>query len=141
MEEPSRASTLFLLVSILLIFLVGLDKQIVFRKVYGMEHMLRMKKFSTSDIHFKMSIFIPVTVVALGISLWKTIYTQAREDKDSVNVLFANIYSLYMILGSSYISSGHAVYLGDICPLLGVVESGADAKLCIKAVEKILVAR
>ena len=107
--------------------LVGIDKRIVFRKVYGMEHMLRMKKFSTSDIHFKMSIFIPVTVVGLGISLCKTIYTQAREDKDYVCVFFANIFSLYMTLGSSYISSGYALYLGDICPLHGVVESGADA--------------
>ena len=85
LEEASRVSTLLIFFSILLIVLVGLDKQIVFRKVYGMEHMLRMKKFSTSDIHFKMSIFIPITVIAFGTAVFKTVYTQVSENKDSVS--------------------------------------------------------
>ena len=84
-EGPSSSSLLCTIPSLLFIVLVGVDKQIKFRRVIGIEHMLRMKKFSTSDTHFQMSIFIPMIIIGLFIGSFKTIYTEANQTKDSVS--------------------------------------------------------
>ena len=64
--------------------LVWVDKKIKFHKVIGIEHMLRMKKFSSSETHFKLSLFLPIAVIGFLVAIFKTIYTEAYPDRDSV---------------------------------------------------------
>ena len=102
-DNPAPSIIIFGILSILFIALVGLDKLIVFRKVLGMErmvcqtgqiqpgpvnhqeYMLTMKKFSTSDIHFKMTIYIPLTLLGLGLLLFKNIYSVILQDSIAVS--------------------------------------------------------
>ena len=100
-ENPVPSGVIFLILSILFIALVGLDKQIVFRKVLGMErmfcqiqpapvnhqeYMLTMKTFSTSDIHFKMTIYIPLALLGTGLILFKNIYCGIQQDSIAVSI-------------------------------------------------------
>ena len=73
-EEASVASRIFLVCTIVFLCLVFLDKRLTFSKVIGMEHMLRMKNFSTSDIHFNITIFIPIVVVGLCVGIFNTFF-------------------------------------------------------------------
>ena len=91
-EEPFPSSLVFLISSLLFIAMVGLDKQIVFRKVIGMERMLcqvqqfqpapinhqeymiTMSKFSTSEMHFKMTIYLPMGLLGIGIIVFNSIF-------------------------------------------------------------------
>jgi hypothetical protein len=68
--------------------LVGVDKKIKFHKVIGIEHMLRMKKFSSSETHFKLSLFLPIAVIGFLVAIFKTIYTEANPNRDSVIIHF-----------------------------------------------------
>ena len=77
------ASKIFIFCTTVFLFLVELDKKIVFSDVIGMEHMLRMKKFSTSDIHFNMTIFIPVCVVGLCVGF--NTYKETNKDAKPVS--------------------------------------------------------
>ena len=86
-EQASFSSTLCIFVSLLFLILVGVDKKIKFHKVIGIEHMLRMKKFSGSDTHFKFSLFIPILIGGLVIGIFKTIYTEANPDKEYVSTV------------------------------------------------------
>ena len=103
MEDPFPSGMIYLFSSILFIALVWLDKQIVFRKVTGMErrivcqarqfqppqvnhqeHMLWMNKFSTSDMHFKMSTYLITGILALGFLLFKYLYNGIMQDSSEV---------------------------------------------------------
>ena len=103
MEDPFPSGMIYLFSSILFIALVWLDKQIVFRKVTGMErrmvcqagqfqpppvnhqeHMLWMKKFSTSDMHFKMSTYMITGILGLGFLLFKDLYNGIMQDSSEV---------------------------------------------------------
>ena len=95
-EEPIPSHQIFALVSILFLVMVGLDKMIVFRRVISMErmlcqvqqvqpaplnhqeYMLMLKKFTTSEMHFKMTIAIPLFLLAIGIIISNNIF---RENK------------------------------------------------------------
>ena len=85
LEESSFTSTLMVLFSLLFLVLVVLDKKIKFRRVIGMEHLLRMRKFSSSEHIFTSRFFIPLTTTALIVAVFKTIYTEANPTKDSVS--------------------------------------------------------
>ena len=79
-EEPSNSSKIFYICAFIFMLLVGVDKQIKFRRVIGLEHMIRMKKFSTSDEHFKMGIFIPVMTFGIFMGFFKAIYTYNTKE-------------------------------------------------------------
>ena len=87
LEESSYTSTLMVLFSLLFLVLVVLDKKIKFRRVIGMEHLLRMRKFTSSEHIFTSRFFIPLTTTALIISVFENIYTEANPTKDSVKSL------------------------------------------------------
>ena len=103
MEDPFPSGVIYLFSYILFIALVWLDKQIVFRKVTEMErrmvcqagqfqpppvnhqeHMLWMKKFSTSDMHFKMSTYMITGILGLGFLLFKDLYNGIMQDSSEV---------------------------------------------------------
>ena len=84
LEEASFSTTLCITCSIFLLVLVGVDKKIKFHKVIGIEHMLRMKKFSSSQTYFKISLCLPIAVIGFLVAIFKTIYTEANPDRDSV---------------------------------------------------------
>ena len=73
LEELSVSSRVFMTSTIVVLFLVVLDKRIMFSRVIGIEHMLRMKKFSTSDIHFNLTIWGPICIFGLLMGLFNTI--------------------------------------------------------------------
>ena len=91
-EEPFPCSVIFVIASLLFIALVGLDKLIVFRRVIGMErrlclsqqfqpapvnhveYLVTVKRFTTSDMHFKMTIYLPVVLIAIGVLGFNGIY-------------------------------------------------------------------
>ena len=93
-EEPIPSHQIFALVSILFLVMVGLDKLIVFRRVISMErmlcqvqqvqpaplnhqeYMLTLKKFSTSEMHFKMTIALPLFLLAIGIIILNNIFRE-----------------------------------------------------------------
>ena len=79
-EEPSHSSKVFYICASIFMLLVGVDKQIKFRRVIGIEHMIRMKNFSTSDEHFKMGIIIPVMIFGMFMGFFKAIYTAQTND-------------------------------------------------------------
>ena len=74
LEEASVASRICIASTITFLCLVIFDKRIMFKKVLGIEHMLRMKNYSTSDEHFNMTIFIPIVVVGFGIGILNTFF-------------------------------------------------------------------
>ena len=111
-EDPFPSGMIFLFLSLLFIALVGLDKLIVFRKVTGMErrivcqaeqlqpppvnhqeHMLRMKKFSTSEMHFKITSYITLGVLGLGFLLFKDLYNGIMQD--SLEVIIKQAHNVH----------------------------------------------
>ena len=84
-EEASVASRISIACTIVFLCLVVLDKRLTFSKVIGMEHMLRMKNFSSSDIHFNMTIFIPIVVVGLGVAIFNTFFTGSGQETKIVS--------------------------------------------------------
>ena len=92
LEEASTTSTLAIIVSLLFLIGVGLDKKIKFRKVIGIEHMLRMKNFSNSEMHYKLSICLPIIFIGLIVSIFKHIYyfsDIASYEKPLVSLFFS----------------------------------------------------
>ena len=94
LEESSFTSTLMVLFSLLFLVLVVLDKKIKFRRVIGMEHLLRMRKFSSSEHIFTSRFFIPLTTTALIVAVFKTIYTEANPTEDSVSTFSVSVSTL-----------------------------------------------
>ena len=74
LEEPSYSFTVCIIFSITFLVLVFVDKKIKFHKVIGIEHMLRMKNFSNSEIHFKGSIFLYIAITAVLVLMCKKIF-------------------------------------------------------------------
>jgi hypothetical protein len=94
-EEGPLSAQPFHCGSLLFLIIVGISKKLKFRRVIGIEHMLRMKKFSTSDTHFQMGIFIPILVVGFFIGFFKFFYSTANPQQNSVSwltILLQNIY-------------------------------------------------
>ena len=85
-EGSSFSTTLCVLITLLCLVLVAVDKKIKFHKVIGMEHMLRMKKFSNSEHIFKLSLLISITIVGLIMGIFKAVYTEAHPSKESVSL-------------------------------------------------------
>ena len=85
LEEASLSSTLFCIFSLFVLILVGLDKKIKFHKVIGVEHMLRMKKFSSSQTYFKLSAWILFAGAGFLVAIFKPIYTNINPDEKSVS--------------------------------------------------------
>ena len=93
-EEPIPSHQIFAIGTFLFLAMVGLDKLIVFRRVIGMErrlcqvqqfqpaplnhqeYMLMWKKFSTSEMHFKMTIVFPLFLLAIGIIILNNIFRE-----------------------------------------------------------------
>ena len=82
-ESPPVANVLHIC-SLIFLIIVGISNKLKFRRVVGIEHMLRMKKFSTSDVHFRFGVFIPIIAVATFIGFFKFFYTSANPQKKSV---------------------------------------------------------
>ena len=153
-DNPAPSIIIFGILSILFIALVGLDKLIVFRKVLGMErmvcqagqiqpgpvnhqeYMLTMKKFSTSDIHFKMTIFIPLTLLGLGLLLFKNIYSVILQDSIAVSKSSKSTWFNFFPPGPSISSSLVEFYVGDSCTCSCPLEIRADSGLHCEACER-----
>ena len=152
-DNPAPSIIIFGILSILFIALVGLDKLIVFRKVLGMErmvcqagqiqpgpvnhqeYMLTMKKFSTSDIHFKMTIYIPLTLLGLGLLLFKNIYSVILQDSIAVSKSSKSTW-INFSPGPSISSSLVEFYVGDSCTCSCPLEIRADSSLHCEACER-----
>ena len=74
LEEPSFPTSICIICSLIFLALVFVDKKIKFHKVIGIEHMLRMKNFSTSDLHFRRSIFLYIAITAVLVSMCKKMF-------------------------------------------------------------------
>ena len=85
-EEASFSMTLCIFFSLFFLTLVGVDKKIKFHKVIVVEHMLRLKKFSSSETHFKMSLCLPIAAIGFLVAIFKTIYTEIYPEKHSVSI-------------------------------------------------------
>ena len=85
LEQASLSSTAFCIFSLFVLILVGLDKKIKFHKVIGVEHMLRMKKFSSSQTYFKLSAWILLAGAGFLVAIFKPIYTNINPDEKSVS--------------------------------------------------------
>ena len=83
-EESPIEYILVHISSLIFLIIVWISKKKKFKRVVGIEHMLRMKKFSTSDVHFQFGVFIPLIAVALFIGFFKFFYTSANPHKNSV---------------------------------------------------------
>ena len=83
-EDSPPAAHAVHITSLLFLIIVGISNKLKFRRVVGIEHMLRMKNFSTSDVHFRFGVFIPLVAVALFIGFFKFFYTSANPQKNSV---------------------------------------------------------
>ena len=135
MEDPFPSGVIYLFSSILFIALVWLDKQIVFRKVTGMErrivcqarqfqpppvnhqeHMLWMKKFSTSDMHFKITSYITLGVLGLGFLLFKDLYSGVMQD--SLEVIIKQAPNVHSFEGQTNLYKFTAHRIFPIFPLL-----------------------
>ena len=76
LEGASKASTVALISSLLFLIVVAVDKKIKFRKVMGVERMMRMKNFSTSDMHYRMSVFLPLFFIYNIYNLFNILSTE-----------------------------------------------------------------
>ena len=85
LEEPSFSFTICIISSISFLVLVFIDKKIKFHKVIGIEYMLRMKKFSNSETHFKRSIFLFFAIMAVLVSMSKKIFLFFYPETTSVS--------------------------------------------------------
>ena len=88
LEEPSYSFTVCIICSITFLVLVFVDKKIKFHKVIGIEHMLRMKNFSNSEIHFKRSIFLYIAITAILVLIFKKIFIYIYPSSDLVCTIF-----------------------------------------------------
>ena len=61
-----------------------MDKKIKFHKVLGMEHTFKMKNYSNSEAHFKMTIFLPVLGFGFLAAMFKTIFTKINPGFNEV---------------------------------------------------------
>ena len=98
LEEPSFSSTVCIICSITFLVLVFLDKKIKFHKMIDVEHMLRMKKFSNSEIHFKRSIFLYIGITAILVLIFKKIFIYIYPNSDLICTIFINKLGLQLFL-------------------------------------------
>ena len=75
LDKPSLWMKVFVMLSLMFLVLVFIDKKIKFKKVLGMEHTFRMKNYSTSEAHFRVTIFLPMVGLAFLVAMSNKIFT------------------------------------------------------------------
>ena len=72
--------------------MVEIDKRIRFHKVLGLEHMMKMKKYSNTEYLVKSRIMITIGIVAIIVAFFKTIYNTFKGNMGAKNVGAIRIY-------------------------------------------------
>ena len=66
--------------------MVEIDKRIRFHKVLGLEHMMKMKKYSNTEYLVKSRIMITIGIVAIIVAFFQTIYNVFQGNTGTTNV-------------------------------------------------------
>ena len=92
-----------------------IDKKIRFRKVLGLEYMIKMKKYSNTEYLVKSWIMIIIGIVGLFVSFFQSIYNALNIGTNNVG---SEIFVLYDLL---------TLCLGSCC--LAISDHSCVAKL------------